>query len=290
MKTTGKTAALVLSAAFVLGSALSASAQTFYLNPIPSERPTFGFRFMKVKLAEDLDESTFSGTYDFYADIPISKTAGFRLSLPYSKMSYSPGPDYTGMPRSRVESTAGGNVYLGMYSMRQMSERTKTVVSMGLHLPTASEPRRSRDAVAYGALANLHQARRVVTNAWVLYGNMTWRVESSQGGIFGLEVGPEVWIAEGGIDADPELLFHYGFSGGVGTRHFSFLAEAIGLFLASEETEEFGDQFQHHFAFGVGVRNFPIRPSLWYQVPLENDVRAVIDGVFGVQVEVSLPE
>ena len=177
-----------------------------------------------------------------------------------------------------------------MHLTNQLSERTKTVFSMGLHLPTASEDSDSQEAALLGLLANFHQARRILPNAWVIYANMAWRMESLEGGIFGLEIGPEVWIPEKDAGGDSELWFPYGFSGGAGTRHFAFLAEVMGLFLATEDTDEFSDRFEHHLAFGVGVRNYTVRPSLWYQIPLHDDLREVIDGVIGLQVEVSLPE
>ena len=287
MKTAGKLIAVVLAAGFVLGGALSTSAQTFYLNPIPEARPTFGLRFMHVNLEGDLDLSTFSGTYDFYVDIPASEKVGFRLSLPYSRISYKYG---VGLEPWEISESALGNVYLGMHLTSQLSQRTKSVFSMGLHLPTASDKRDSQEAAFLGLLANFHQARRVLTNAWIIYANMAWRMESLEGGIFGLEIGPEVWIPEGDIDADAELLFNYGFSGGAGTRHFAFLAELMGLFVATEDIEDFGDRFEHHLAFGVGVRNCTVRPSLWYQIPLHDDMRDAINGVIGLQVEVSMPE
>lgn len=288
MKTAGKFIALTLSAALVLGSARSVSAQTFYLSPIPQAKATFGLRFMKVNLAESPDESTFSGSYDFYAVIPTSEGLGFRLSLPYSRMSYDPGPDYFGMPRSRVESTAMGNLYLGIYSTRQISERTKSVLSIGVHLPTASDKRDSEDAAFLGLLANFHQVRRVLPDAWVVYGNMAWRMENSEGSIFGIEIGPEIWIPSGNINADKELLFHYGLSAGAGTRRFAFLAELMGLFVVTEDADNFGDQFEHHLAVGVGLKNYTVRPSLWYQIPLHSGLREVVDGVIGLQVEVSM--
>ncbi len=284
MKTAGKLIAVVLAVGFVLGSALSTSAQTFYLNPIPEARPTFGLRFMHVSLDGDLELSTFSGTYDFYVDIPTSEAVGFRLSLPYSKIGY----EY--YASREISESALGNAYIGMHLTSHLSERTKSVFSMGLHLPTASEDDDDQEAAFLGLLANFHQARRVLTNAWIIYANMAWRMESLEGGIFGLEIGPEVWIPEGDIDADAELLFHYGFSGGAGTRHFAFLAELMGLFVATEDIEDFGDRFEHHLAFGVGVRNCTVRPSLWYQIPLHDDMRDAINGVIGLQVEVSMPE
>lgn len=286
MKTAGKLIAAVIAVGFVLGSALSTSAQTFYLNPIPEARPTFGLRFMHVNLDGDLDQSTFSGTYDFYVDIPTSEKVGFRLSLPYSRISY----EY-GWPEPReISESAMGNVYLGMHLTSQLSERTKSVFSMGLHLPTASEDHDSQEASLLGLLANFHQARRVLPNAWVIYGNIAWRMESFEGGIFGFEIGPEAWIPEGDVSGDAELLFHYGLSAGAGVQHFAFLAEFMGLFVATEGGDDFGDRFEHQLAFGVGLRNYTVRPSLWYQTPLHKDTREMVDGVIGLQIEVSMPE
>ena len=290
MKTTGKLIAVVLAVGFVLGSALSTSAQTFYLNPIPEARPTFGLRFMHVSLDGNLDLSTFSGTYDFYVDIPTSETVGFRLCLPYSRISYEHSRVYWDYIPPDVSESALGNAYIGMHLTSHLSERTKSVFSMGLHLPTASEDDDSQEAAFLGLLANFHQARRVLPNHWTIYANMAWRMESLEGGIFGFEIGPEVWIPEGDIDADAELLFHYGFSGGAGTRHFAFLAEFMGLFVATESGGDFGDRFEHHLAFGVGLRNYTVRPSLWYQIPLHDDLRETVNGVIGLQVEVSMPE
>ena len=285
MKSTSKLIAVLFVASLVLGGALSTSAQTFYLEPIPEARPTFGLRFMHVRLDGDADLSTFSGTYDFYVDIPTSEKVGFRLSLPYSRVSFKYSQVYWDYVPQEVSESGVGNVYVGVHLTNQLSEQTKSVFSIGLHLPTASD---NYDAASIGLLANFHQARRVLPNAWVVYGNMAWRTESSDGGIFGFEIGPEAWIPEGNTNDESELLLHYGLSGGGGTQHFAFLAELMGWIVITEDYEDFGDRFEHQLAFGVGLRDYTVRPSLWYQIPLDDDLRNSIDGVIGLQVEVSI--
>jgi len=290
MKTTSRLIAALLGAGVVLGSSLSTSAQTFYLNPIPEEDPTLGLRYLHANLQGNLEQTTFSGTYDFYLEIPLSDGLGFDFSLPYSRVSYFPGPDQFGMPRLKVEQSALGNVYFGMHFTNKLSEHTKSVLSMGIHFPSASDNYNSLEAVSYGMLANLHQMRRSLPDAWIVYWNMVWRIETSAGSILGFEFGPEAWIPEGGVHGNEELLCHYGFSVGAGTSHFTILTEIMGLCMATEDFEDFGDRFDHHLAFGIGVRNYFIRPSLWYQIPFDDDTREVLEGVIGFQIEISLPK
>ena len=289
MKTPLRLLPAVLAAGFVLGSALSTSAQTFYLNPIPETTTTFGLRFMHAHVKGSLDPSTFSGTYDFYLKVPVSEGLVFDFSLPYSSVSYFPGPDLYGMPRSKIEQRSLGNLYFGMHMTNQRSERTKSVLSIGFHLPTSSAKITNIEAISYGLLANLHQARRALPNTWTVYSSMAWWMETSRGNSFGGEFGAEAWVPVDGFNFDPDLFLRSGFSASGRSRHFSFTTELMGLFMATGKADNLSDRLESHLAFGIGLRNYNVRPSLWYQIPLDDDISRVVDGVIGFQIEVSMP-
>jgi len=276
---------LLLSTLSLGGGAVSA--QTFYLEPMPNDRPTVGLSFQKPNLPGETNESFFSGTYDVYCQIPTSDDVGLRFLLPFTHVGYSRTyylPGYGDYYTSGSSSSAIGNLYLGLYFTSRPSETKRTVTSLGLHFPTAND--KDYWVHDFGTLTDYYQARRTLYNAWIILANIAWRLEEREGAIAGFEIGPEAWIPEPSLDADPELLFHYGLSGGAGTHDFAFLAELTGLAIATESNIDFGDRFQHFLAFGFGLRNRVVRPTFWFQVPLHNDMEALINGVIGIKVEI----
>jgi len=62
----------------------------------------------------------------------------------------------------------------------------------------------------------------------------------------------------------------------------------VGLAVITEEADEFGDRFTHSLVFGSQWTEGIVKPGIFYQIYLDEDMEEVVDGVFGIKIETSL--
>jgi hypothetical protein len=68
----------------------------------------------------------------------------------------------------------------------------------------------------------------------------------------------------------------------------AFFAELLGIFIVTEDVDDFGDRFTHSLAFGAQLTVGQVRPGLFFVLPLENDLSAFLDGTLGLKVDFAL--
>lgn len=255
----------------VILSSRPLSGQTFLLQTPPEEKTQVGLRFMRPNFAGDAGLSTFAGTYDLYVNAPVSAKLHLVGSLPFSNFDSDRGSS----------ESAIGDIYLGVQARQGPSN-----VSFGAFLPTASEDKFS--AFLIGLLGNFYELQRSLPNTLTLYGNYAYRYHHAEGAIFGLELGPQVFIPTESDGGDVEVFAHYGLAGGFHFSHAALFAELLGVAVLSEDVGDFGDRFTHLIAFGAQLTNYPVRPGIFYQIYLDEDINDELDGVLGIKVEFSL--
>lgn len=155
--------------------------------------------------------------------------------------------------------------------------------SFGIYLPTAEEDKGL--ATGDGAFADTYDMWAMMPNTLTIRGNMALRQISPDGPFFEIELGPDVLSIDDGIDNEVELFMHYGLSSGIATGMFMLRAELLALFIVTEDVQDFADRFLNTVAFGAMLTSYKIRPGLFYQKPLDDELD-FIDGIFGVKLEI----
>ena len=268
----------------------SAYAQTFLMQPIPEDKPKFGISFMHPSIKSIYKEYTKrSGLYDFYVNIPLG-SINFVCSLPldyykYTHTSYYNNPlgyytytytsYYNNTERSETET---GNLYIGMQTRGGMSSEGGWSLSFGVFLPTVGEE------TGIGYLSNLLDGwYKVDDDAFTLSGNFTYRINQPSGIIFGLELGPRIFIPTNG--GATELFMHYGIAGGFKVRKVAIVSELLGSAIVSESDLKANERFDHFLTVGAQLTDYYIRPGVFFHVPLDKDLRDIVKYVFGLKME-----
>jgi hypothetical protein len=265
----------VIAGLFIILQIESVSAQSFVMQNRAEEKPRIGLRFMRPNFSGDAGLSTFSGAYDFHVNIPVSARLNFAGSVPFNTAS---GEDVDG------ESSIG-DIYLGIQT-RSASADKGASVSFGVFLPTASEEKFL--PLIVGLSTNFYELHRSLPDVLTIYTNFDYHNRQTNGPMFGLEIGPQLYIPteDGG---DTELFAHYGVSGGVQLTNVALSAELLGIVVITEDYENFGDRFTHFIDFGAQLTGYSVKPGIFYSIPLDDDFRDDLDGVLGVKVDFALP-
>lgn len=279
---------LLASLVILHGPALKAS-ETFYMDPVPESQSYFGLSFMHWLPEGTSDQNDFDGTYDLYVDAVVTDRLNLRVKLPFSRMSI---PYYYDFPVGGTEITGAtvGNLYVGLTHKSVGERNSVTFYSAGIYLPTSGNTDFDSYINSIAVLANFHQFERVVPDMYTVYLNVAYRNNSSDVTIFGLEFGPQIFIpksrdVKGGRDT--EVLMHYGLSSGIKLAPLTIMVEVLGLAIITEDVDDFEDRFEHHAAFGVSLNGHNLRSSLFYQIPLHDDLKEITKGVLGVKLEVA---
>jgi hypothetical protein len=174
-----------------------------------------------------------------------------------------------------------GNIYLGAQARPGNSVDNGMNISLGVYLPTASE--KKGEAHFLGFLTNFHELQRSLPELLTIYGNFAYHYRQINRGMFGFEIGPQLLVPTERGDA--ELFGHYGLSGGLPLTNAAFFAELLGVFIISEDVEDFGNRFTHSLAFGAQLTMSQVRPGLFYMLPLDDDFKDFLDGTLGLKVD-----
>jgi hypothetical protein len=261
---------------FIFLLPLIVSAQSFLLKDLPVDKTTLGFRFLHPSFKDVEGLSFFSGVYDFSVRIPMGSKLNIVGSLPFATAS---GDD--------IESESGlGNIYVGLQGRLGSTAEKGFNLSIGAFLPTASEDKPS--AAVIGITTNYLQLTKFLPNVLTITGNMAYHRIHSNGWMFGLELGPEIWIPTKGEEGEEEVYIHYGLSAGYRINAFDIKVEWAGIGIITEDVEDFGDRFINMLAFGVVWNRSAFRPGIFYKIYLKKDLRELVRGVIGIRLNVVL--
>ena len=155
---------------------------------------------------------------------------------------------------------------------------------MGIFLPTAKDDFYPMFLSVY---SNFYELQKYFPDLLTIYGNYAYFRNQSRGAIFGVEIGPNLFLFTKGKQRN-ELYAHYGIFGGFKLTSITFSAELEGLAIITGYQDNFEDRFVHSLAFGAQWTGSNIRPGIYYQIYLKEDIRDFVDGVLGIKVDVDL--
>lgn len=138
-----------------------------------------------------------------------------------------------------------------------------------------------------GWYSNYYEIQKYIPDMLTVYGNYAYYRNQSNGAIFGVEIGPNLFIPTKD-EGDVELFAHYGIFGGFKLTSVTLSAELEGLAIISEDIDDFEDRFTHSLVFGGQWTGSNIKPGIYYQIYLDKDIRDDVDGVLGIKVDVDL--
>lgn len=262
---------------FVMLSVQTLVAQTFLFQSQAENRTKVGLRFLRPNFAGDSQLSTFSGTYDFWVNAPVGS----------SRLNIVGAVPFNAFSAENVDGESGiGNIYLGAQARLGNSTDMGMNISLGVYLPTASE--KKEDAHFLGLVGNFHELQRSLPEVLTIYGNFAYHYRQINRGMFSFEIGPQLLVPTGELSGDAELFGHYGFAGGFPLANVAFFAELLGVFIVTEDFNDFGDRFTHALAFGAQLTTSQVRPGLFYILPLNGDFNDFLDGTLGLKVDFAL--
>lgn len=252
------------------------SAQNFMFQPMPSNKSQLGLRFLRPNFNWGDDLSLLSGTYDFYANIPISRETNLVGSLPFTAFSAKDEDSESGI----------GNIYVGFQTRPSSNQENKTSLSLGVFLPTARD---KIEPVVLGAYSNYYELQKYFPDMLTVYGNYAFVSSQSRGAIFGIEIGPNFFIPTKKEYGEGELFAHYAISGGFKLNKIMISSKLTALAIISEDIDDFEDRFVHLLAFGAQWTGGSIRPTIFYAVYLDEEYKNAVDGALGIKFDVTLP-
>ena len=88
---------------------------------------------------------------------------------------------------------------------------------------------------------------------------------------------------------DDEIVAHYGARFGWRGRTGGFLAGVTGRANVSDPNGSFGDRARTQIAGAGYLRLGPVRPGLEFRLPLDDDLREIVDGTIGVSLVIAAP-
>lgn len=271
------------------------SAQTIFMNPIPESKPKISFRFLHPDLKSEFGPTTLSGEYELALSVPVNEVINLTASLPIFHQAFDIRfTDESGnlLETRTLSENSFGNLFLEIQTRQALASQVQGSASFGIYLPTAKTEYREYATHFFNTYTNPYEIRALIAKTVIFYGNYAIRMQTPAPvtPILGLEFGPEFYIpTENGDRRNAEMLFHYGVSFGAKASYVVLQGELLGLFLASESGIDFTDRFDHFAAFGVQVTDLPVRPGVFYQLPIDEWYRYVMNGVLGVKLDIVLP-
>lgn len=254
----------------------SISAQNFLFQTMPNNKSQVGLKFMRPNFEGDDDLSLLSGAYDLCFNVPVNPGINLVGSLPFTTFSAKDADSESGI----------GNIYVGFQTRQLLESGNRTSLAGGIFVPTATD---EFSPMVVGIYSNYYEFQKYVPDMLTVYGNFSYQKHQYRGAIFGVEIGPNLFIPTKKDGGDVELFVHYGISGGFNLTNITFSAELAGLAFISEDIENFEDRFIHSLAFGAQWTGGNVKPGIFYEIYLKEDLRDFVDGVLGIKVDVSLP-
>lgn len=261
------------------------SAQTFNFQSVPTEKKQFGVTFNKPFFKDEFNFSFSSNVFELYLNVPVSSRLNILANIPFVQFSYEYKPILYpgyGYDYNRDESGAG-NIFIGLQTNPELVDNRKTVISFGLYLPTAEE-----EVGLAGIYSDYYNLQKYNPNNLGLYFNFAHHRIVDEGLLYAFEVGSNFMIPTEDEGGDTEMFLHYGFNSGYGINKFAINVELLGVFIVTEDPEEFGDRFVHMVNLGAHWRGDVVTPKIFYKFHLNDEMSLGINGVLGIGLNVAL--
>lgn len=281
MKTRIPTFIITLAMVMILIAASSSlTAQSIWL--YNSNNKTISFEAFKPFF--DAEGYTFfTGAYFLSFRFPIGKSL-LVAELPYVYGAYNVETFYGNMSESEGSI---GNPYIGLQSRISNSS---TFGEVGFRLPLTSDDKRLANYIGRN-FSDLDRMEGFVPNCLPIMAMLNYQNNSNPGPVFRLRGGPVLWI---NTDKDEyedsiELWLKYSAQIGYESEQLCFLVGLVGQLLVTEGDLDFSERTVHQLGISNSIGFGKIRPGIVILLPLDEEIREVMNYLLGVNVEIALP-
>lgn len=251
-------------------------AQNFNLSSPPiNEKISFGMKYNRVLLKDDTDLSSLSGIYKFYGYIPLKNNWQINAEIPLVVLTWKDN-EYSD------NQTGLGNIFLEF--QKAFNENNTTYLDIGIYIPTIGSDNYER--MFLGILSDVYRFVQYMEGI-TLNSTFGYNIRNKPGTIFGVEVGPDIYIPTSDSGDDVELLLHYGMKGGYRFNKISSWVEFSGMWILSEEGS-LDSKSQNQIFLGGQLNSNKFRPGFFYGFHINKDLREETKGIIGVNLQVVL--
>jgi hypothetical protein len=251
------------------------SAQPLWLER--SHKKTIDLEILKPDF-EGEDNTTFATTCWFLTgQFPVSDKVRIIGEIPFSY--YKSESEYF----EREGENAFGNPYLGI---ELSGEDSPIFGEIGLRLPLT--PDEGSSALYSGAIAEfVDRSEAFARDILPIYAIFNYIKVEPKGFMFRFRGGPVAWFATGDRN-DTEWFLLYSAQGGYQSQKYNFFAGLSGRWFLSLEDAEFSERTFHQFGISANVILGTFKPGILLKLPLDDDMRQILDLVFGITLGLNL--
>lgn len=251
-------------------------AQNFNLSSPPiDEKMSVGMKYNRVLLKEYDDFSSLSGIYKFYGYFPLKNNWQINAEIPLVVLTWKDN-EYSD------NQTGLGNIFIEF--QKALNENKTTYLDFGIYIPTIGSDNYER--MFLGILSDVYRFVQYMEGI-TINSTFGYNIRNKPGAIFGIEVGPDLFIPTSDNGNDVELLIHYGLKGGYRFNKVSTWTEFSGMWLLSEEGSIDSNSYNQIF-FGGQLNSSKFRPGIFYGFHINKDLREETKGIVGVNLQVVL--
>ncbi|SYZ74617.1 hypothetical protein TRIP_C90245 [Candidatus Zixiibacteriota bacterium] len=253
--------------------------QGLVTQPFPESGPLFSLHAQHGNFVKSEGYDFPSGAFEFSALVPVADRWLVYTYIPIGVTT-----------SKQINGTIFGNVTLGLGSGFRLGEKSLFIGSMQFTLNTA--PGLEGDchctskywAMYAGWYSNFYHGERFAVNYWTLGPNLQFRFKSSPSLTLYAEVWPSWYIPDGSW-GHSELWMQNGIGLNAGFRQVRGIVEYVNSYWMAGKKPAADDSYQD--AVGVGVQGIldQFRATLYYQAMLDNLLKQVTDGTFGLKLE-----
>lgn len=240
-------------------------AQSFVMHPSPESNSRVSLRFLR-RSTDGLERTFLSGTYELLFDIVSKGNLNFQAAIPFSVVKYEGHNARTGL----------GNIYAGVARRLSQGGDVTSAILYGVYIPTLD---------SHSSVYTTHYQEPPTYLNQTISLAVSYRYHRFMAGgfIYGLDIGPDLALPKNG---DPEVIIHYGLSGGFRLNALALLAEFYGIMWLDECRRDLGNEFWNHsISLGAGLKSGSFRPAIFYQMRLDEELGDGSNGVLGIQCE-----
>lgn len=216
-----------------------------------------------------------SGQYDIGLKLRVNDHFRLELDCPVSTVGYKsdmfgskPPEGYTNI----------GNLYFGIESI-YTTKGTETF-RFGAYLPTAD-----RKNPILEILSDYYNFLKFTYKTVGLQANYSYKRVLPQKIFYDISFGGAGFIPVGdGGPNESEFFLRYAPSFGFDNSIISIGLTLNGIFIVTDDPEDFGDRFVHYMSINVKYNSTTLEPELFVCIPLSNNLSSILDNTIGIKI------
>ncbi len=251
--------------------------QNLYMHPLPQETIRIDAKYLRPFFTQDanVEMKTMSGLYDFLVNMPMVKNFNLYADIPIIFQAYD----------DRTHGSGIGNIYVGLHSRPDSLDNNYSSTSFGIFLPTIKS---NPSALGFlGVYAAFQEPQKAMNNILTLHANYIYLIGEHHRKYFGFEIGPQIYIPTTHSAGSIDLFSHYGISAGYAFSEVVFTSELLGLADLTNSYATFSERFDHSLALAFSFEISDWRPTLFYQIVIDDQASQIVDGIWGINLSLN---